>query len=184
MPGVEQAGGVRPRRGTVGGHDHALARGQAVVLDHPGLSSARSGPNRSSAASRWAGLSTISLRGGAHPGGAITSLANDFEPSIRAASADGPKHAMPAARTASATPSTSGTSGPMTTRSAPDVDGEFGDGLAGGDVDVVLFGDRRGAGVARSGDQAVDFGIAPQRHQQRMFTGTGADHQDAHSSQP
>ena len=49
----------------------------------------------------------------------MTSLANDFEPSMRAASFVGPKHAIPAARTASATPSTSGTSGPITTRSAP-----------------------------------------------------------------
>ena len=53
------------------------------------------------------------------PAAVITSLANDLEPSMRAASFVGPKHAMPASRTASATPSTSGTSGPMTTRSAP-----------------------------------------------------------------
>src|SRR5204862_2606864 len=36
----------------------------------------------------------------------------------RAAAADGPKQAMPALRTASATPATSGTAGPTTTRSA------------------------------------------------------------------
>ena len=44
----------------VGRHHHALARGQTVVLDHPGRV-AGGGPNRSSAASRRAGLSTISL---------------------------------------------------------------------------------------------------------------------------
>src|SRR5215469_346186 len=49
----------------------------------------------------------------------MTCLANDFEPSIIAAARPGPKQAMPAARTASATPATSGASGPMTTRSAP-----------------------------------------------------------------
>ncbi|COZ91515.1 Uncharacterised protein [Mycobacterium tuberculosis] len=38
---------------------------------------------------------------------------------MRAASLPGPKHTMPAARTASATPSTNGTSGPITTMSAP-----------------------------------------------------------------
>src|SRR6478752_5341134 len=48
----------------------------------------------------------------------MTSFANDFAPSMRAASFDGPKHAMPAALTASATPSTRGTSGPMITRFA------------------------------------------------------------------
>ena len=49
----------------------------------------------------------------------MTSLAKALLPSSRAARADGPKHAIPAARTASATPATSGASGPTTTRSAP-----------------------------------------------------------------
>ena len=49
----------------------------------------------------------------------MTSFANALLPSSRAASADGPKQAMPAARTASATPATSGASGPITTRSTP-----------------------------------------------------------------
>jgi hypothetical protein len=48
----------------------------------------------------------------------MTCLANDLLPSSWAACSDGPKHAMPASRTASAAPATSGTSGPMTTRSA------------------------------------------------------------------
>src|ERR1700689_1315353 len=76
------------------------------------------GPNRSRAASNFAGLSTISLPAVRTPAASITSLANAFEPSMRAASLLGPKQAIPASRTASATPSTSGTSGPMTTRSA------------------------------------------------------------------
>src|SRR6478735_6375801 len=49
----------------------------------------------------------------------MTAFANALLPSSSAAAALGPKHAMPAARTASATPATSGTSGPITTRSAP-----------------------------------------------------------------
>ena len=109
-----RAGGV-----TVGGDHHPLAGGEPVVLDHPRGIWPPGGPNRSSAASRWAGLSTISLVAVRTPAAVITSLANDFEPSMRAASFVGPKQAMPASRTASATPSTSGTSGPMTTRSAP-----------------------------------------------------------------
>ena len=48
----------------------------------------------------------------------ITSFANALLPSSRAAGADGPYTAMPAARTASETPATSGASGPTTTRSA------------------------------------------------------------------
>ena len=53
------------------------------------------------------------------PAAAITSFANAFEPSSRAAAADGPKHATPVAAHASARPSTSGASGPTTTRSTP-----------------------------------------------------------------
>src|SRR4051794_34789651 len=49
----------------------------------------------------------------------MISLANALLPSIRAAAADGPKQAMPRSRTASATPATSGASGPTTTRPAP-----------------------------------------------------------------
>ena len=51
----------------------------------------------------------------------MTSLANAFDPSSAAACADGPKQAMPRSRTASATPATSGASGPTTTRSTPSV---------------------------------------------------------------
>src|SRR5687767_15795843 len=48
----------------------------------------------------------------------MTCLAKDLLPSSWAASTDGPKQAIPASRTASAAPATSGTSGPTTTRSA------------------------------------------------------------------
>ena len=53
------------------------------------------------------------------PASAITSLANAFEPSIMAAAAPGPKQPIPASRSASAAPATSGASGPITTRSGP-----------------------------------------------------------------
>ena len=46
------------------------------------------------------------------PAATITSFANAFEPSSRAAAADGPKHGTPAAAQASASPATSGASGP------------------------------------------------------------------------
>ena len=47
----------------------------------------------------------------------MTSFANDFEPSMRAAAALGPKTRNPKRRSASARPRTSGSSGPTTTRS-------------------------------------------------------------------
>src|SRR5919197_5516746 len=51
----------------------------------------------------------------------MTSFANDLEPSIIAAGALGPNTAMPAWRKTSATPATSGASGPTTTRSTSSV---------------------------------------------------------------
>ncbi len=51
------------------------------------------------------------------PASAITCLAKAFEPSILAAAAAGPKHRIPASRSASPAPATSGASGPITTRS-------------------------------------------------------------------
>src|SRR4051812_42661966 len=56
------------------------------------------------------------------PAAVITSLANALLPSSWAAAAEGPKTASPQERQASAAPATSGTSGPMTTRSAPHSD--------------------------------------------------------------
>src|SRR4051812_19790191 len=52
------------------------------------------------------------------PARAQRSLVKPFDPSSCAAAAFGPKTAMPASRSASATPATSGASGPTTTRSA------------------------------------------------------------------
>ena len=51
------------------------------------------------------------------PASAMTCLAKAFEPSSCAAAPDGPNVANPAPRRASATPATSGASGPITTRS-------------------------------------------------------------------
>ena len=51
------------------------------------------------------------------PASAMTRLAKAFDPSSCAAAPDGPNVAKPASRSASATPATSGASGPITTRS-------------------------------------------------------------------
>ena len=53
------------------------------------------------------------------PAASITSFANAFDPSIRAASAPGPNTATPRRRSMSASPMTRGASGPTTTRSTP-----------------------------------------------------------------
>ena len=103
---------------------------------------------------------------------------------MRAASFDGPKQAMPAARTASATPSTSGTSGPMTTRSASELLGE-----STTSSPAVMSTSYCSAIVAvpalpGATASACDLGVSTQREQQRMFTGTGSDYEDAHGDQP
>ena len=76
-------------------------------------------PNASRAS--WTCCSVVQVRAWAvgTPALSMTSLAKALEPSSRAASADGPNTSMPSARRASATPATSGASGPTTTRSAP-----------------------------------------------------------------
>src|SRR5580693_9215194 len=77
------------------------------------------GPNAASAASASAAVRQVNDAAVGMPASAITCLAKDLEPSIMAAWADGPKQAMPASRSASAAPATSGASGPITTRSGP-----------------------------------------------------------------
>ena len=111
---------------------------------------------------------------------AITSLAKAFEPSRTAASLDGPKQAMPAARTASATPATSGASGPTTTRSTPSSRGEPGDRRAVQRVDVVQGGDPRDARVARGGVHLGDLGVARQGQGEGVLTPAVADDEHLH----
>src|SRR5262249_8506308 len=76
------------------------------------------GPNASSAAATSPGVSATCAIAVGTLAAAMTSLAKALLPSSCAACADGPKQSMPRARTASATPATSGASGPTTTRSA------------------------------------------------------------------
>ena len=110
----------------------------------------------------------------------MTSFAKVLEPSIRAAAAPGPKQAIPAARTASATPATNGTSGPITTRSARQVRASRTTASGSSHVEPVLLGDGRGAGVAGGARQRRDPGVLRQGQDDGVLTGTGTDDQDAH----
>ena len=60
---------------------------------------------------------------------------------------------------------------------------EFGHFADRRDVNRVLLGDNRCAGVPRRDDESVYFRIATERRQQSMFAGTGTDYEDAHSCQ-
>ena len=82
----------------------------AFTTTAPGCSSSAASTSASVRHRRWRAVGT--------PAAAMTSLANAFEPSSRAASAPGPKTGIPAWRSASASPATSGASGPITTSPA------------------------------------------------------------------
>ncbi len=176
MPVLEDLGGVVAGGGALGGDDDALTGSETVVLDHPG---------RSEPVERFvevAGVSTTSLWAVRTPAAAMTSFANAFDPSMRAAAADGPKQGIPAARTASATPRTSGTSGPMTTRSA----------FCSVARATTLSAEARRRGTARRrsryrgcrrGQHGGHAGVAGQGESKSMFTGTGADNEYAHAGQ-
>jgi hypothetical protein len=103
----------------------ALAAARSAVTSTP-LPAARAsslttygGPKAASARSAPAAVEQVTDAAVGMPASAMTCLANDFDPSMRAAAASGPKQAMPSSRSASAAPATSGASGPITTRSGP-----------------------------------------------------------------
>src|SRR5215472_12681164 len=102
----------------------ALASARSVVTTTPLPAASASsfttygGPNSRSASSAAACVVATRDRAVGIPARAMTSFANALDPSMRAALLFGPKAAIPFARSSSATPATSGASGPMTTRSA------------------------------------------------------------------
>ena len=142
------------------GDEHALARGQPVGLHHVGR---RQRAQERERRRRRLGEGAVARRWARRPS-ASTSFIHAFEPSSRAPSAPGPNTSRPAARSRSASPSTSGASGPMTNRSAS-----------------MLLGRRvdrpRDAGVAR-GDH--DLGGAAQHVGQGVLPSAGADDADPH----
>ena len=168
---------VRERLVAVGGDDDALAGGQSVVLDdvRAGRTGRAPRPPRRPSCTRGPSRSGT-------PASAMTCLANALLPSSRAAAADGPKHAMPRARTASATPATSGTSGPITTRSgcsarrpASATDSALGH--------VDRAGRRRlgDPGVAGRGHDLRHRVVGQQGRDEGVLASTGSDDEDLHA---
>ena len=106
-------GGVRQRGGPVVGHHHALAGGEPVVLHHVRRAELVQRP-------RDALRVRADVRAGrsAHRRRSSRPWRTPWSPPAARPPPDGPNTAMPLARTASATPATSGASGPITTRSA------------------------------------------------------------------
>ena len=135
MPGVEQSGGVRPRRGTVGGHDHALARGEPVVLDHPRLVLGAVGAEPVQRGVQMCRVVDDLAAGGANPDGRH----HVFGERLRALDPGGGRRrpeACDACRTHRVRDAEHQRHfGPDDHQVGARVDGELGDGLTGGDVD-------------------------------------------------
>ena len=107
-------------------------------------------------------------------------FAKVFEPSSCAAALPGPNTGMPRSRSASATPATSGASGPITTRSIAFVVRELGDG---GGVVRVEVDDRRvrgDAGVAGGGEDLVRGLLRAQREDDGVLARARAEDEDLH----
>ena len=105
-------------------------------------------------------------------------MQNAFEPSSRAAPASGPKQRTPAARSASATPATSGASGPITTNDALDRHGQRDDRVRIVGVDAADDpGVGRDPGVAGGADQLGRARRAGERLHERVLTGAAAEHE-------
>ena len=165
-------------------HHDALARRKAVVLDHPcriARRPARTGPTPRPA---WRGCRRSRFSRCARRPRPSRPLRRTSTPRSRAASFVGPKHAIPAARTASATPSTSGTSGPITTRSAPIF--RASPATASPAVTSTSCWSAIAAVPALPGAIArlSTSGSLRSAQQQRMFTGSGSDHENSHGCQP
>ena len=167
---------MRDRGRPVGGDDDALARRQAVVLDHERRRRTRRAPRRDlrrrCAPTRGRAVGT--------PAAAMTCLAKDLLPSSWAASrrraeagdaraADGVGGAghqrRLRARRRRGRPATRGRA-PRPRRDLPRRPG----GL----------GDRARAGVAGGARERGDRGVGPQSEAEGVFPGAGADHEDAH----
>ncbi len=169
--------GVRQRLGPVVGDDDALARGQAVVLDHVrraelvergrGLGGVDAQPR----APRWARRPRPSptwrtpccLRA-ARPRPTVRSrrcrrLGRRRRRRRRAAPRGRPRRGRRAKSR-----------------------GQRGDGGTVVGVDPALLGHGGGAGVARRADQGGDGRVGGQGQAQRVLAGTGADDEDAHAA--
>ena len=110
----------------------------------------------------------------------MTSLANAFDPSSCAAAADGPKQAMPLARTASATPGDQRRLRADHHQVGGDLDGQRGDRGRIGGLDVAQLRDLGDARIAGSGDQQFDGRVGGEADGEGVLAPAGPDQKYAH----
>ena len=170
--------GVRERLVPVVGDDDALAGGEPVVLHDVRRTELveRGG--------RLLGGGADEGAGGRHAGGGHHVLGEGLGPlELGGRAPTGPNAAIPAARTASATPATSGASGPTTTRSTPSETASAATDGPVQRVDVVQRRDRGDARVARGRVHLGDAGVPGQGAGQGVLAAAGADDEGLHGAQ-
>ena len=110
----------------------------------------------------------------------MTSFANDFDPSMRAAAALGPKTRKPNRRNASARPSTSGTSGPTTTSSTPSERERPSSALGVVGADRVALGEGGDSRVSRGSMELGQERRLRELPRERVLTTPRSDDENAH----
>ena len=160
--------------------DHALAGGQPVGLDDQ-RARRRSRTAASMNSSASGSLRERAERRGRHPWRAISSLANAFEPSISAAAREQPNTARPRSRSRSASPATSGASGPTT----DEIDASRASASSASLTDLVgpdrhAARDRCDARVARRAQHLAHRRRSRQRPGQRVLAPAAADDEHLH----
>ena len=183
MTGLQQFGCVRPGGGPVGSDHHTLAGGQSVVLDHPGLLTGRRTESVQGSVQNRRTVDGFTA-GGPHPGRSHHVLGEGFG----ALDPGGLRRRSETGDTGSAD-RIGHTDHQWHLRSdhhqvGAGLGGQFSHFRGGGDVDVVLGGQRRGARIAGRDGEEVDVRVIAQPEQQGMFAGTGSDHEDAHRDTP
>ena len=144
----------------------ALARGQAVGLDHDAAADLGDGRLRGR------GVSQIAVAGGGHAGARPSPpWRTPSSPRSGRPPRPGRSMAMPAARSLSARPATSGASGPITTRSAAQPAASSVSGSRSPTPHVVAGGEAADAGVAGRSVQLAQAGRAARGSQRARAHG-------------
>ena len=126
------------------------------------------------------GRATGSVRAVGTPAASITSFAKDFEPSIRAAAALGPKTAMPRWRSSSARPGDQGRLGADDDEVDPELAGERDERGVVVRAHGMAVGERGDSRVAGSGMQLVEVAAAGERPGERVLATSRPDDERPH----
>ncbi len=111
-----------------------------------------------------------------------SALVNALDPSSCAAAAEGPKTKMDCARNVSASPSTSGASGPIDHKTYLLAATEGDDSTVVLDVQRHMLSQRAGSAIARRNEKPVAMWRLRDFPGQRVFAATRADEENVHAT--